>query len=243
VSDRDELLVRAATRVGPKEGFLHVRCSEVLAGLAPVSEALEVLDERGEPVRVVDCEEALGVLDDLHVLATPAAEPFCEYLTRAQRPDGAWVREGDDGEDASILATAMIAGHLGKTRCVRPACLEDAGRYLAPRWSPDRVQGFVWESVAAWAHFFANVPHDLSDEGLQWCGRELERGYRAGRFDAARCARVLIWCDGAALPGGRLDAPELLAAVVAEIEADATPMGAEPGPGGYDTLLALARLP
>jgi hypothetical protein len=243
VSDRAELLVRAATRVGPDEGFLRVRCSEVLAGLAPPSEALEVLAERGEPVRVVDAEEALGVLDDLHILATTAAEPFCDYLTRAQQPDGSWSREGDGGEDATILATAMIAGHLGKTRCVRPACLENAGRFLAPRWSPDRVQGFVWESVAAWAHFFANVSHALSDEALQWCGRELERGYRAGRFDPASCARVLIWCDGAALPGGQLDAPELFAAVVAIVESDSTPTETAVASGGYDTLVALARLP
>jgi hypothetical protein len=244
--DRDALLVRAATRVGPDEGFLKVRCSEILSGLAPASEALEVLAERGGPLRVIDAEEMLGVLDDLHMLATPAADPLCEYLIQAQHSDGSWSREGDDGEDATILATAMIAGHLGKTRCVRPACLESAGRFLALRWSPDRVQGFVWDSVAAWAHFFANVPHALSDEGLQWCGRELERGYRAGRFDAASCARVLIWCDGAALPGGHLDAAELFAAIVAIVESDPTPApvaGATEGSGGYDTLVALARLP
>lgn len=237
----DEVLVRAATRVGPDEGFLRVRCAEVLAGLAPASDALEVLAERGEPARVVDAEEALGVLDDLHVLGTPAADPYCAYLTGVQGPDGGWTREGAGDEDARIVATAMIAGHLGKTRCVRPSCLDGAGRFLAPRWSPDRVQGFAWESVAAWAHFFANVPHELSDEGLQWCGRELERGYRAGRFDAVHCARVLIWCDGAALPGGRLDASELLAAVLAGVgsEAPATTVASS----GYDTLVALARLP
>ena len=113
---------------------------------------MDYLTFEGDPDGVVvplgDAEQPLGFAPTESTVPVVTGE-FTMHLERALYDDGAWVREGDDGEDASILATAMIAGHLGKTRCVRPACLEDAGRYLAPRWSPDRVQGFVWESVAA----------------------------------------------------------------------------------------------
>jgi len=243
VSDRAELLVRAAARVGPEAGFLRVRCAEVLAGLAPASSALEVLAERGEPARVVDALEALGALDDLGLLGTPAAEPACAYLARVQADDGSWRREDGDDEDSRIVATAMIAGHLGKTRCARPGCLAGAAAFLASRWSPDRVQGFVWRSVAAWAHFFANVPHHLADEGLQWCGRELERGYRAGRFDAVSCGRALVWCDGAALPGARLDAAELRAAILERFDREPDAGAARDACEEYHVLVALARMP
>ena len=59
-------------------------------------------------------------------------------------------------------------------------------------------------------------PHDAGDEILQWCGRELERGFRARRFSAVRTARVLTWCDAPVLPGAQLEPAELLDALLAE---------------------------
>ena len=91
---------------------------------------------------------------------------------------------------------------------------------IAETFSPDRVQGFVWDVVAAYAHYFANAPHEEADPILQWCGRELERGFRARRFDAVRTARVFLWCEAAALPGARIESGEVLASVRAEQEPD-----------------------
>ena len=51
---------------------------------------------------------------------------------------------------------------------------------------------------------------EAADEILQWCGRELERGFRARRFSAVRTARVFTWCDAPALPGARLEPAEVV---------------------------------
>ena len=162
---------------------------------------------------------------------------------KEQADDGSWSA-GDGGPDGAdegerILTTATVAGELGKTIFVRPAALDAAGEFLGRLWSPDRVQGFVLPAVAAWSVFFANVLHDLADEGLQWCGRELERGYRTGRFDPVETGRVLVACDARALPGGRVDAPELIEAVCATQRPDGS-FGAPDRT--YDALVVLVRL-
>ena len=71
-------------------------------------------------------------------------------------------------------------------------------------------------ALAAFAHFFTNVHHDLADEALQWCGRELERGFRTRQFDAIATLRVLLYCDADALPGLRIETEELLDLLLAE---------------------------
>ena len=67
----------------------------------------------------------------------------------------------------------------------------------------------------------------MADEALQWCGRELERGFRTGSIDAVRTARVFALCDAAALPGARLRADEVAAALLREQDSDGA-FGAEP---------------
>ena len=108
------------------------------------------------------------------------------------------------------------------------------------------MKGGEWQAIAAFSHFFANVPHELADAALQWCGRELERGYRTGAFDALAAARVLLWCDAHAIPGARLGVDELLGALLAEQRGD----GGWPAPGAspdarvartLDALAALSR--
>ena len=76
------------------------------------------------------------------------------------------------------------------------------------------MQSGSWHAISAYAHFFSNFPHDLSDAVLQWCGRELERAFRSGAFDAARASRVFTLCEAHALPGARLDAKELVPALL-----------------------------
>jgi hypothetical protein len=91
-----------------------------------------------------------------------------------------------------------------------------AADYLAARWSPDRVKGSAWGANAAYFHCFALVRHERADAILQWCGRELERGFRTGVYDAVRTARVFALCRAHALPGSRLAAAELVARILDE---------------------------
>ena len=158
----------------------------------------------------------LGVLDDLGALQQPTVERACAYLACTQADDGGWRPEGGASDEATLFTTGMVAGHLAKTRWVRPETLAAAGDYLAARWSPDRLRSDGWPAIAAFAHFFANAAHDLADEALQWCGRELERGYRTRRFDAVRTARVFAYCDAGALPGTRIPLAELVPAILAD---------------------------
>jgi len=99
-----------------------------------------------------------------------------------------------------------------------------------PLFSPEAVEGGQWSAITAFGTFFSNVGHDRSDEALQWCGRELERGYRTGRFDACSTVRALLYCDALAMPGAQLDPLELLDRLLGEQAGDGG--FAELSPGG-----------
>ena len=163
---------------------------------------------------------ALGVVDDLRGLEAPLVERMCFFLASAQRDDGSWTALEGDSIDANLYVTGMLAGHLAKTRWTRPQALSAAGDFLAQHWSPDRVKGWNWRGIVAHAHCFANIPHDFGDEVLQWCGRELERGFRSQQWGAVQTARVLVHCDAHAIPGANVAAAELLEAIEAEQEND-----------------------
>ncbi len=235
------------------------RCAGVLVGARPLCDALEVLEplQRDDGAFVAAPGGApglratlkiVGMLDDLRALHTPLAARACPYISAVQADDGALCDDASASEEDRVFTTGMLAGHLAKSRFVRPEVLGSAGNYLAATWSPDRVKGGAWRGIAAYAHYFANVPHDLSDAALQWCGRELERGLRTGRFDWVRTARVFTWCDAHALPGSQLDREELVVGVTGEQRADG---GWSPSDGAsiaarvahsLDALAALARL-
>ncbi len=141
---------------------------------------------------------------------------------------------------------------------MRAEVLDAAGAWLAERWDPDRVKGGdarAWRQIAGYSAFFANVPHELADAALQWCGRELGMGLAARRFDAVSTARVLLWCDAHGLPGLLLRAPELAERVSAAQAPDgawapgpqSSPEGPQPSPEAraahtLDALLALRHL-
>jgi hypothetical protein len=190
---------------------------------------------------------ALAVLDALGVRRGAEVERAVELLSAAQRDDGSWARRDGDGDDARVVATAHVAGLLAKTPFARPALLRAAAAFLAPRWGPERVQSGDPVAIAAWAQWFANADEDLSDAGLQWCGRELERGFRSGAIDALAAARVFALCDAQALPGARLGAAEVVPSLMAAQAADGG-FGAGWDPivqrveATLDALAALARL-
>jgi hypothetical protein len=158
---------------------------------------------------------ALALLDALGVRRGPAVERAVARVAAAQQPDGRFALAGDP-----VAGTAAVAGLLARTACVRPSVLRAAGDWLAAHWSPERVAGGDAAAIAGWASFFANAEHELSDAGLQWCGRELERGFRTGAIGALAAARVLVACDAPALPGARLAAGELALSLVAAQAAD-----------------------
>jgi hypothetical protein len=166
-----------------------------------------------DPSVLAETRRMLGVLDDLGIRDGDLLQAGCAHLARVQRDDGRWGCGSDDDED--LFETGMILTHLAKTTSARIDMLEAAADFLSGLWSPDRVQGFEWRPLMAYAGTFSNLPHERSDEILQWCGRELERGFRAGRFDGVQTVRLLSWCDAPQLPGGRLEPGELLKSILA----------------------------
>ena len=254
----DAALRRAAGFVAACGDPLRIRATAVLLGERPLAEAIDAFEarQRSDGAFVAPEETSplaatlaiLGLLDDLGALNEPLVERACAQLARIQRDDGSWSDGDAAAETEALVTTGTLAGILAKTRWVRPRVLAAAGDFLAERWSLDRVQRFDWRALAAHAHFFANADHEIADEALQWCGRELERGYRQGRFDAIRIARVFAYCDARALPGARIEARELAAAIRTAQAED----GGWPAPGddpsvsrvvhSFDALVALVRL-
>jgi hypothetical protein len=191
---------------------------------------------------------AIAVLDAIGVRRGTEVERAVALLSAAQRDDGSWsfVGSPDDG-DARVVTTARIAGHLAKTPCTRPRVLRAASSFLAAHWSPDRVQCGDPQAIAGFAQWYANTNDELSDAALQWCGRELERGFRTGAIDALASARVFALCDAQALPGARLTADEVVLSLAAAQSLDggfgpASESVASRVEATLDALAALQRL-
>jgi hypothetical protein len=163
--------------------------------------------------------EALVILGDLDALHAEPIQAAAAHLERVQTPSGAWGPE-DLVLDERLFLTGALGGLLGRTRIVRPSVHTGAGDFLGAHWSPDRVENANWQAIVGFGIFYSHVGDDLSDEALQWVGRELERGYRMRRFDAAQVLRALMHCDAAAIPGASLTPFELLRQLVGEQSSD-----------------------
>ena len=187
-----------------------------LIGKQPASQVVELLREPGPEPSVVSMLRTLEILDDLHCANATPAERACNSLTTSQQSDGSWSDRESATEDERVSTTGMIAGYLAKTPFVRQSTLGSAADYLAARWSPDRVKGSAWGANVAYFHCFALIRHEQADAILQWCGRELERGFLTGVYGAVRTARVFTLCKAHALPGSRIAAPELVARILDE---------------------------
>jgi hypothetical protein len=210
----DEVRERAAAFLVSHSDGLERQALAVCEGRQAAADFTAELTRHVDAASPTKLRCVLGLLDDVHELESPAAARVVAKLADAQDPDGHWGPANRETE--AVFETGMIAGHLAKSPCASLELLGAAGDWLAGRFSPDLVQGFRWGNIAAYAHTFANLPHDAADEILQWCGRELERGFRARRFSGVRTARVFAWCDSPVLPGARLEPAELLAALVSE---------------------------
>lgn len=236
-SDRANAFVAAHGGELERRAAAHLRGSAEPAALA--TWLARSWTPPGEEAAAAELRRELGILLDVGVGSGPAVEQLCMRLSALQSVEGRWG-EGDGAR----FETGLVLGHLSRTRCARSSVLDRAADWLAADFEPGRVQGFAWAAVAAHAQAFANLAHEDADAILQWCGRELERGFRAGRFSALETARVLVWCDAAALPGAGLDPAELREGIVAEQRRD----GGWPGAWGrpvdrtWGGLVCLSRL-
>jgi hypothetical protein len=201
---------------------------------------------------IVGTLEALLVAADAKAMYGEWVEPAVRCLEGHQSTDGAFripsPLAGRKADEAEIFWTGMVAGVLGRTPVSRPTTLEAAGDFLAARFDPEKVENDGYSALLAYAHFFTNVAHDLSDEALQWCGRALEKGFRSRQHDAVSTLRVLLTCDAQALPGATFDVVELLERVLEEQAGDGGFAElAMHAPAGrttqtFDAMLAIVRL-
>jgi hypothetical protein len=207
---------RAAAFVESAGDEVAIGRARALIGAQSASVVVALLRDPGVEASVGRLLRTLGILDDLRCTNAAPVERACDSLAASQQADGSWSDRESAADDERIFATGMIAGYLAKTPFVRQSTLASAADYLAARWSPDRVKGSVWEANVAYFHCFALVRHEQADAILQWCGRELERGFRTGVYDAVRTARVFALCKAHALPGSRLATAELVARILDE---------------------------
>ncbi len=186
------------------------------------AEIQRLLDEASVAPAIRGALEAMSLLADWRVLYAPAAERLVGFLASIQQEDGGWGQalDADEPSTARLFTTGMIAGFGGRTRSARPAMLHAAQFHLAAHWAVERMRRSGWPLLAAYSHFYTNVPDDNADVALPWCGRELERGYRAGDYSAREAMRVLLYCDVSALPGAEFEVGDLLARLLAEQKAD-----------------------
>ena len=147
-------------------------------------------------------------------------------LERNHRP----ARERPNGTRAPETATAFQVVHnfdyLVSGRDTTESAYQfgaqslGVGGVAAARWSVERVQGPRYAPILAYVHALAHVPSERADEVLQWCGRELERGFRIGAFGPAAVGDVFVRCGAIAIPGTRLSAAEIVRALLLEQRPD-----------------------
>lgn len=252
----DAPLTRAARFVAQQGGALeHTYCETLLREL-PGAALIGALRERQHadgsfaPWRPLDaCPEAatrraLSYCDALALMDHGVAEAAVAWLAARQSADGGWGAPELPAE-LRIAVTGASAGLLARTPFARESLLARAEAFLARCYSPDLLQSGAYEPLLAYAHALCALHSELADEALVWCGRELEKGWRAGRFTTLQVARVLLRARARALPGAQLEAREVALSVLAAQERDGG-WPADPGADRLDATLeaveALLRL-
>lgn len=233
--------------------FLAAGADELLAAWAPVllgrgsgQAAARIIVESqradGGFGDLASTRRAIALLDDAGSRSGPVLDAACRWLEGCQSPEGCWGTQ----EEQAVFETGVLTGILARAQSAPARVLGMAADWLAERFDPDRVK-FRWRPLAAYAATFSNLPHEAGDAILQWCGRELERGVLARRFDAVQGCRLLVWCDAPSLPGGKVSAAQMLPALLAEQAPDGSYRAggppAEALQATWDALVALLRLP
>jgi hypothetical protein len=177
------------------------------------SGALSPWSDAGTEAPLAATLHALGRLDALGLLDHPVGEGAAGFVLAAQQADGGWDEPGADTE-RRIALTGEAAGLLAKAPFARASALARAEGFLAAHWSIELVQGPRYAPILAYVHALAHVPSELADEALQWCGRELERGFRTQVFGGLAVARVFLRARARALPGCGVESSEVVATVL-----------------------------
>jgi hypothetical protein len=248
-------LARARTFVaGIGDDLLRVRAGAALGDVPPGGLVAALRARQAEDGSfdlagdaVAGSVAGLAILADAGVVDGPEVARAVAGLESRQEADGGWSPPPGAGPEGRLVLTGLVAGLLSRGSCARGNTLARAGRLLGEGWTPDRVRGGDFGMIAAYAGFFARTPHPLSDAGLQWCGRELERAFRSGRLGALQTARVLVLADAAVLPGGRLSSEDVVAALLEAQSHDGGWLGGEApaarrADATIEALVALRRL-
>jgi hypothetical protein len=228
----DSALARARAFVGRHGEDLARLRARALMGEAKPADVEQLLEGRqdasgavasfagGERAGLGSTTEALEWLADLRLLGLPCAERAAGYIASFQLADGSFGEPPEAALETRLQQSGRLAPVLARMRCVPLARLAAVGEFLAGQFSVERVQAGGFEDLAPFLPFFALHPHDLSDEALQWCGRELERSFRLGRLSPLEAGRLLVRSAARALPATRLDGREIVPALLATQRAD-----------------------
>jgi hypothetical protein len=178
---------------------------------------------------VASTVDALGWLGVLGLHEGAVVERAVAFLAAAQERDGSWRDPGANGAEQEAALVASVCAVMARAPAARLSALRRGGAALGVRWSRERVQAGSYPLISGYLAALASLPADLdvADEALQWCGRELERGFRTGTLGAPAVAAVFVRCDAHALPGSRLRAEEVGLALLAAQQED----GGFPGDG------------
>lgn len=245
-------LDRVAAYVAARGDSLETLRARALLGEVPGSEVTARLAAEGAlaPDSPDGMLRSLGILDDLDQLAGGPGTPV-EGVVRGLA--GGLGEDGSFGPEAAPLAerivrTGMLGGYLIKSLMLRPRIQSAIDGFLCRSWDPDRVKSGAWEPIAAYAHWYSLADSELSDPALQWCGRELDRGFRTRQFDALQTGRVFVLCHAVALPGASLAGGEVCEALCNEQTEDggfalsARALAGDPVGAALDGMTVLVRV-
>lgn len=215
----------------------------------------------GTQLRTRDCVEndkpeagpssslvVLALLDDHGLLQGELAGQCVQGLSKLQEADGSWGTRSSSELDESLFLTAMLASYLVKSGQARLTVTDAALEAVMAQWSHQRVNASSWKILGAYSHLLTHQPHELADEALHWCGRELAKGLRGGLIRPLELARIFLFCDVFALPGLPEEGVDLMG-LIAQEQADDGGFAASPSSLGLSTkpeatltaVLALSR--
>jgi hypothetical protein len=231
----DRLFFEVLTRQQPAQALFAALALQQGAdgALAPWRSDTPATELRATLNGLTFCD-AIGLTDH------PMSEAAVGYVATRQDSDGGFS-DGAADVDARIALTGEASGLLARTPFASQRLLRAAESFLAQHWSVDLVQGPRYAPILAYTHLMAGFGSDLSDEVLQWCGRELERGFRTHVFAPVDVARVFLRARARALPGAQVEADEVVLDLLAAQDED----GGWPDAGGgrvEATLVAIEGL-
>jgi len=167
--------------------------------------------------------EVLAALDDCGLLGDARLKPWVQAVSKGQASDGMWLGETRTQKataDERLALCGMLAAFLVKSGSARIVIVDAALEAMAEAWSTERVGADFCPLLASYFHLLTLASHEIGDEALQWCGRELEKGLRGGAVSGLEVARILLFCDAYALPGVSMDGGRLIPEILREQQAD-----------------------